>query len=134
MNLFGSIQISGSGLDAAQTWINTSAGNVANMNDVSSLSEPAYQQETPIFEPITTPTGEGEGVAVTSVDLGSANGIVAYDPSSPLANSQGMVREADVSTGQQMVDLISAQNDYQANVAALQRAQTAYQSALTLGT
>ncbi|HXW36137.1 MAG TPA: hypothetical protein VEJ87_16295, partial [Acidimicrobiales bacterium] len=107
MSLFGSIQISGSGIDAAQMWINTSAGNLANMNDVAPTNEGAYQEQTPILTPVTTPTGEGEGVAVDSVGLGDSTGIVVYDPSSPLADKQGMVRMPDVSASQQLVDLVS---------------------------
>ena len=34
MSLFGSLDISGTGIDASQAWLNTTAGNIANMNDV----------------------------------------------------------------------------------------------------
>jgi flagellar basal-body rod protein FlgC len=134
MSLFGAFNISASGIDAAQTWINTTAGNIANANDVAPVSGKAYQAQTPVYTPTTSlPDGSGDGVAVAGIDLGDSTGIVESDPTSPLANSQGLVRVPDVSMGQQLVNLVQAQNDYQANTAALERAKTAYQAALTLG-
>ena len=134
MSLFGAFDISASGIDAAQTWINATAGNIANANDVAPISGDAYQQQTPVYEPTTSlPDGAGDGVAVAGIDLGSAAGIVESDPESALANSQGLVRVPDVSMAGQLVDLVEAQNYYQANTAAMERAKTAYQAALTLG-
>ncbi len=91
--LFGALPISQSGLDAMQTWIDTTGGNIANMNDQAPLTQGVYQQQTPVFAPITTPAGQGEGVAVTGIALGPAAGEVVYDPTSPDANAQGLVRE-----------------------------------------
>ena len=75
----------------------------------------------------------GDAVRVSSIQLGSSAGVVTHDPSNPLADAQGNVLTADVSLSGQMVGLIAAQNDYQANTTALAQAKTAYQSALTLG-
>jgi len=134
VSLFGALNISGSGIDAAQAWINTSAGNIANANDVAPTSAGAYQEQTPVFVPdVSLPDGTSAGVAVAGVALGSSAGIVESDPQSPLADSQGLVRVPDVSMAHELVNLVQAQNDFQANTAALERAKTAYQSALTLG-
>ena len=51
MSLFGSLDISGTGIGAAQTWLNTTAGNIANMDDVTSTDKPAYGEQTPVFVP-----------------------------------------------------------------------------------
>ncbi len=131
--LFGAIGITGTGIDAAQTWIDTTAGNLANMNDTVSPAQGAYQQQTPVFTPLVGATGQGDGVAVSSVQLGSAIGTLVYDPTNPQANAQGMVRQPAISMSTQLVQLVQAQNDYQANTVAFKRALTAYQSALTLG-
>jgi flagellar basal-body rod protein FlgC len=134
MSLFGAIDISGSGIGAAQTWLNTIAGNIANMNDVSPTDEAAYGAQTPVFTPTATVGQIGDGVTVTGIAEGDTTGIVQFDPSSPEADAQGNVRVPDVQLGAQMVDMIEAQTDYQANTSALADAKTAYQSALTLGT
>jgi flagellar basal-body rod protein FlgC len=133
MSLFGSLNISGSGIDAAQTWINTTAGNIANANDVTATNTPAYGAETPVFTPVAAGGMAGDAVTVSGIQLGSTAGVLTSDPSNQLADAQGNVLTADVSLSSQMVDLIAAQNDYQANTTALSQAKAAYQSALTLG-
>ena len=133
MTLFGAISISGSGIDAAQTWINTTAGNLANANDVVPTSSAAYATQTPFLVPVGVPGQVGSGVAVAGIQLGSTAGIIEYQPGNPMADKQGDVRAPAVSTGAQMVGLIQAQATYQANASALSHAKQAYQSALTLG-
>jgi flagellar basal-body rod protein FlgC len=132
VSLFGALSISGSGIDAAQTWINTTAGNIANAEDVTATNTSSYGTETPIFTPVASSTA-GDAVQVSSIQVGSTAGIVTQDPSNPLADSQGNVLTADVSTSSQLTGLIAAQNDYQANTTALSQAKAAYTSALTLG-
>jgi len=133
MTIFASIGISGSGIAAAQTWINTNAGNLANMNDTGPTNQPAYAQETPVFVPVGSPGAQGTGVVVSGIALGSSAGVVVPDPSSPLADAQGNVRVPDIQLGGQLVGMIEAQNSYEANVSALSHATTAYRAALTLG-
>ena len=55
MSLFGALDIAGTGIGASQTWLNTTAGNIANMNDVSPTDEPAYGEQTPVFVPRVFP-------------------------------------------------------------------------------
>lgn len=133
MTLFGAINVSGSGIDAAQTWINTTAGNLANANDVVPTSSGAYATQTPFFVPVGVPGQVGSGVAVAGVQLGDTVGMIEYQPNNPMADAKGNVRVPDVNTGAQMVGLIQAQSAYQANTSALAHAKQAYQSALTLG-
>jgi flagellar basal-body rod protein FlgC len=133
MSLFGSLDIAGSGIDAAQTWLNTTAGNIANMNDVSPTDEAAYGAQTPVFVPSGTVGQIGDGVTVAGIAEGDTTGILESDPSSPEADAQGMVRVPDVQLSSQMVDMIQAQTDYQANTSVFADAKTAYQAALTLG-
>ena len=133
MSLFGAINISGSGIDAAQMWINTTAGNLANANDAVPTSQGVYATQTPVFTPIGVPGQVGAGVAVSGIQLGSSAGVLEYQPGNPMADRQGNIRVANVDLGSQMVGMIQAQADYQANASALNHAKQAYQSALTLG-
>jgi flagellar basal-body rod protein FlgC len=134
MSLFGALPIATSGIDEAQTWISATAGNIANANDAVPTSQSAY--ETQYVQATALPSGQpgdpGQGVA-TSVVLGSGAGDEVSDPGSPLADAQGMVRYPSVDLGDQMTNLVMAQTSYQANVAVVNQAKTAYQSALTLG-
>jgi flagellar basal-body rod protein FlgC len=133
VSLFGSLDIAGTGISAAQTWLNTTAGNIANMDDVTPMDEATYGVQTPVFVPSGTAGQIGDGVSVAGIAEGDTAGIVESDPTSPEANAQGEVRTPDVQLGSQMVDMIQAQTDYQANASVFADAKTAYQSALTLG-
>lgn len=134
-SLFSVLGIAGSGVDAMQTWINTSGGNIANSNDAVSPNKPAYAEETTVLSPtgpVGVPGQTGTGVTAT-VRLGSTAGVLAYEPSNPLANAQGEVRLPNVSISNELVNLIQAQNGYQADTSVLQKAVAAYQSGLTIG-
>ena len=134
MSLFGALPIANSGIDLAQTWINATAGNIANANDAVSTSEGAYQTQYVEAQPVASSQANGAGQGVTStVVLGDNQGQEELDPPNPLADANGMVRYPDVNMGQQMVNLVMAQTDYQANVSVINQAKTAYQSALQLG-
>ncbi|MGH9088186.1 MAG: flagellar basal body rod protein FlgC [Acidimicrobiales bacterium] len=134
MSLFGVLPIAQSGADAMQTWIDTAAGNVANMNDAAAVGTPTYAQQTPVLTPGPASGGVGQGVRVAGVALGSTAGTVAHEPTSPLANAQGDVLLPQVSLSGQLVGMIEAQQSYQADTFSLARAQTAYTAGLAIGT
>ena len=133
-NLFNVFAVSGSGLDAYTTWLNAVSDNVANADDVSPTSGPAFQAKYVEAQAVNGgPDGAGAGVAVTGIALGNANGVEVYDPSSPLADAKGLVREPDVDMGEQMSDMMMAQRGYEMNLAVISKAETAYQAALSIG-
>jgi flagellar basal-body rod protein FlgC len=57
---------------------------------------------------------------------------LVYDPSSPDANKQGYVQMPNVSTVNEMVDLIDESRSYEADVTAMQTAKTMYTKTLDL--
>lgn len=134
MSLFESLNVSASGMDTYQTWLNALGGNIANMNDTVRTNQPVYQTQYVEAAPTasTGPMGVGEGVAVSGVALGPSTGMIVHDPTSPLADAQGNVRQPKVDLGEQMVQLIEAQNSYQASVSAFSQARQAYESALQI--
>jgi flagellar basal-body rod protein FlgC len=143
MGLFDPISTAATGAEASQTWLNAISDNIANMNDVTSTSEAAYQPRFVLMTAVPGPgpgtgpgasseAGIGSGVAVAGIALGSPAGVEEYEPTSPLADSNGMVRSADVDLGQQMTDMMLAQRGYEANLATISHAEAAYQAALGL--
>lgn len=134
MSLFQAIDVAGTGVDAMQTWIDASAGNIANANDATSTNATTYAPQEAVFTPVTAEDadGVGEGVAAV-VDVGSDTGIVEPDPTSPQANSSGEVRVPAISLSDQLVSMMEAQEGYQADTSAMSRAIAAYQSGLTIG-
>ena len=102
-------------MQAMGTWLDMTAGNIANLNDAVPAGQPTYQQQEPILAPVASNGGalqpyypnakvaggsqqppgaanggshQSEGVAVVGVALGSSQGMLAYEPGNPLANGQ----------------------------------------------
>ena len=59
--------------------------------------------------------------------------MVAYDPSSPVADAAGNVRLPGIDLAAQMGDLILARASIQADAAVMSRADEAYRSVLEMG-
>ncbi len=145
MGLFDPINTAITGVDASETWLNAVSDNIANMNDVTSTSQGAYQERYVEMQAVPGQAGGtgsgsgsgndgaiGSGVAVTGIALGSPAGVEEYDPTSPLADKNGMVRAANIDLGQQMTNMMLAQRGYEANLATITQAESAYQAALGL--
>jgi flagellar basal-body rod protein FlgC len=143
MGLFDPINTAITGVDASETWLNAVSDNIANMNDVTSTSQGAYQERYVEMQAVPGQAGGtgsgsgndgaiGSGVAVTGIALGSPAGVEEYDPTSPLADKNGMVRAANIDLGQQMTNMMLAQRGYEANLATINQAESAYQAALGL--
>ena len=130
--MFDILGTSGSGLRTYRTWLDAISDNIANVNTAKRTSENAFQTRYVQAEAIED--GDvGKGVRVAGIVKGSAEGRVVHEPSNPLADANGYVRYPDVDLGEQMSHLLMAQRGYQANIAVVERAQQAYQSALTIG-
>lgn len=124
-----------SGIRAATKRLDAAADNLANMNNVVATSQPAFQQRTITTAPLAgdLPGGAGGGVAVTGVALGSAQGRLAYAPSNPIADRQGLVRHPDVEVADQMVQSRLSVLEVKANVRTIQAARDIYESVLEIG-
>ncbi|MCW2640939.1 MAG: protein of unknown function domain protein [Dactylosporangium sp.] len=132
---FGAIGIAGTGLTVYRKWLDAVSDNITNMNNASPTSAAAFQARYVQARAVTDGvTGQGAGVAVGGTVLsGNAQGRLVYEPSNPLADAKGYVRYPDIDLGSQMAQMIMAQRGYQANLAVVDRAKTAYEAALQLG-
>ena len=132
MSTFDSLRIAGSGLYSHRKWMDAVSDNIANINTVNGPGEGAFQERMIVAEAADYGSGQG-GVRVAGTVLGSAEGRMVYEPDSELADANGYVRYPDIDLGDQMTQLLMAQRGYQANLATIERATNAYQSALQLG-
>lgn len=133
MGLFGAIHTSGSGMTLFRTWLDAVADNIANVNTVRSTDEEAFRARYVEAQATGYGDGIGQGVRVSGVQFGSAEGRLVSDPSNPLADANGLVRLPDVDLGDQMTQMITAQRGYQANLAVVERARDAYSQAIGIG-
>jgi flagellar basal-body rod protein FlgC len=132
--MYDAISTAGTGLSAYQTWVDSVANNIANINDVRPTSQQAFQAQFVQAQAVGPGAdGIGQGVAISGAGYSSAQGIVTYDPENPLADAQGNVRLPDVDLSQQMGDLIMAQRALQANATVVDRAKDAYEAAIAIG-
>lgn len=127
-NVFGAFDTTSSGLKVYRTWLDAISDNVANMNDASRTSEPAFQARYVVAQ-----ARQGGGAEVAEIKLGDAQGIVVNDPENPLADAQGNVRMPDVDMSEQMTSLLMAQRGYQANLNVIKEIRDAFQQALQIG-
>ena len=143
MGLFDPISTAETGVNVSQTWMDAISDNISNMNDVTTTSQGAYQTRFVVAGDIpgqvegtgpgsATEAAIGGGTQVEGVALGSPAGQLEYDPGSPLADKNGMVRAANVDLGQQMTNMMLAQRGYEANLATISQAESAYQAALNM--
>jgi flagellar basal-body rod protein FlgC len=132
MSTFDSLRIAGSGLYSHRKWMDAVSDNIANINTVNAPGENAFQERMVVAEAVDYGSGQG-GVRVAGMSVGSGEGRLVYEPDHELADADGYVRYPDIDLGEQMTQLLMAQRGYQANLATIERATNAYQSALQLG-
>ncbi|MGY3318368.1 flagellar basal body rod protein FlgC [Arthrobacter sp. TE12232] len=126
---FDMIGIAGSALTVHRKWLDAVSDNLANMNNASATSGPAFQAR--YVEAVEG--SDGSGVYVKSTQLGSAAGRIVYQPDHPLADANGNVKYPDIDMAEQMGALIIAQRGYQANAQVVDRARETYTAALEIG-
>lgn len=131
MAMFSAIDAAQSGLGLYRTWMDAISDNIANANTVRPTSQNAFQARYVVAQAVGN--GVEGGVAVGGIALGNPQGDLVYEPTNPLADKNGMVRYPDIDMGSQMTQLILAQRGYQANLATVDRARQAYESALQIG-
>ncbi len=131
--VFSTLGVAQSGMGTYKLWIDALADNVANIDNVSSTDQQAFQERFVLVSAVEDATGAGDGVVVTGAAFGDPNGRVMYEPNHPLADENGMVRRPDIDLSDQMVFLQVAQRGYQANINAFERAREAYEAALGIG-
>ena len=128
MSAFELLRIANSSLGMHQTWLDALANNIANANTMSRTDEDAFQAQL-----VNARSRADGGVEVESIELGSAEGRMTYQPDHPLADENGYVRAPDIHMGSQMSQLIMAQRGFQASVQVTKNAQDTYASALQIG-
>ena len=128
MGAFDLLRIAGSSMGMHQTWLDTLANNIANVNTATRTSEKAFQGQMVIAA--ADPNG---GVDVAGIALSDGQGRVVNDPTNALADAEGNVRMPDIDLASQMSQLVMAQRGFQASVQSTKTAQDTYNAALQIG-
>lgn len=137
MDLFSSMRVSATGLDAQTKRMNTISSNLANAETVG------YHKKEPMMAAETDRESFGEilqneldenvqGVRVQEI-VEDPGVRMVYNPNHPQANAEGYVAMPKVNTVEEMANMISAQRSYEANVTAMNAAKQMAQKALEIG-
>ncbi|HRF62837.1 MAG TPA: flagellar basal body rod protein FlgC [Candidatus Competibacter sp.] len=134
MSLFNVFDISGSALRAQAIRLNTTAGNMANIDSISSSTATTYRARQPVFAAqLDAAEGESGGVEVLGIVESQAPLRREYRPDHPLADSQGYVNLPNVNPVEEMANMISASRSYQSNVEVFNTSKQMLMRTLSLG-
>ena len=133
--MFNAIGTAGTGLTTYNTWLDTIADNIANMNDTSPVSGQVFHEALHAGRRDRQRRTRGcrQRRPGRRYRSSAHNGVLEYEPDNPIADAQGYVRHADVNLSEQMGDMIMAQRAFQANASIIDQAKEAYQAALAIG-
>lgn len=109
-----------SGMKAALQRFDAAANNIANVRSHGPLPSAAATGYPPPYTPVDVVQMSAPGGGVVSRVINSPQGPVAYyDPSAPYADADGMVAAPDIDLASEMVNLITAELDFAANLVIL---------------
>jgi flagellar basal-body rod protein FlgC len=116
MSLINAIMSSETGM-TAQSWrLNTVASNLANINTTSSSPDAAYHTKMPVFQSmVLDEKTASQGVRVLKVMDDQSPVQKFYDPGNAQADKNGYVYGSNVNRMEQLTDMISASQSYQAD-------------------
>jgi flagellar basal-body rod protein FlgC len=143
MGMFDAMEVSASGLTAERMRMDVVAQNLANANTTRGVDGQPYRRKEVV---LAERQAEGSfGAALAGAMSGNPAGVEVaaiaedqtplkqvYDPSHPDADANGYVEMPNVDSVAEMVDLISAQRAYEANVTAMQAAKQMFSKTLEL--
>jgi flagellar basal-body rod protein FlgC len=145
MGMFDALEISASGLTAERLRMDVTAENLANAQTTRGADGQPYRRKEVVLAERQGPASFGAALAGAMGRDGSAGGVEVasiaqdqtplkqvYDPGHPDADANGYVQMPNVDPVAEMVDLISAQRAYEANVTAMQAAKQMFSKTLEL--
>lgn len=128
MGAFDMLRIANTSLGMHQTWLDTLANNISNVNTIKPTNGPAFQAQM-----VVAGARPGGGVDVAGIVEGDPEGRMTYSPDHPLADEDGYVLAPEIDMASQMSQLVMAQRGFQASVQVTKNAQETYSSALSIG-
>jgi flagellar basal-body rod protein FlgC len=144
MDFLSALKVSASALSAERVRVNLAASNLANAETTRGPDGKPYRRLDPVMESVpfeTTLAGTAAagdpasgvaGVRVAEIRRDDGPGKRVYSPSHPDADADGYVTLPDVNPVHEVVNLISAQNAYDANATAIDTLKTMAQRALEI--
>lgn len=137
-SFYSSIEISASGLSAERLAMDVIANNIANVNTTRTPQGGAFKRQLVVFAQKVDNEAkqQAQAAGLSSSGVGNLDGVSAtqiiddpspdrlvYDPGNPDADGQGYVHYPNIQIIKEMVDMMTAQRAYEANVSAIKESR-----------
>jgi flagellar basal-body rod protein FlgC len=140
MDFFSAMKVSASGMSVQRTRVNLATSNLANAETTRGPDGTPYKRRDPIIEPLsfeydvaTTGAEPGPiGVQVVRIVEDQTPGKKVFMPGHPDADDDGFVVLPNVNPIHEVVNLMSAQNGFDANATAMDTLKTMAQRAMEI--
>ncbi|WP_321470674.1 flagellar basal body rod protein FlgC [uncultured Paludibaculum sp.] len=130
MSLFTALSVSATGLTAQRQRAELLVENLANSETTRTAEGGPYRRKDAVFSTSSVDTpfqsvyaaelgNQSSGVEVSEIIVDSRDPVRRYLPGHPDADKDGYVQLPNVNPAEDMVDLMSASRNYQANVTAM---------------
>ena len=125
MDLDNALGIAASGMDAQTKRLRVIAENLANQDTTGSTpgADP-YRRKTVTFENRLDRQLGTDTVRVKQVGRDGSEFPQRYDPSNPAANADGFVKQPNVNSVIEVMDMREAERSYSANLAVMQASRS----------
>lgn len=128
-------EIAVSGLQAQRIRMNVIANNIANMQTTRTPNGGPFRRQLAIFrgEQLAPTLDPGKfGVKILGIIADMTPFREVHDPSHPDADANGIVRYPNVNLAVEMINLVSAQRAYEANIDVILSSRRMTQKALEI--
>ena len=132
--MFGSLDISTSGLIANRVRLEAISANIANANAIKNEAgeyEP-FQRRVVMLSSGDPSSDSNQGVHVASIDLDDGPLRMVYEPGSPFANADGYVGYPNINIVTEQMNAMEAQRSYEANITAIEATKSMMSVALQM--
>ncbi len=146
MTLLRTLQLTTDGMTAQRTRVNVAAMNMANASTTRTAEGGPYKRRDVVLEAIDDPrvgfanqlrTAMGDTpmqtVMVRSIEVSQDPANLVYDPGHPDADAAGYVALPNVSSIEEMVNLMGAARAYEAGTSVLKTVRGMAEQALRIG-
>lgn len=150
MGLFNTLNVSGSGLSAQRMRLDVIANNIANATTTRTTDGGPFQRSRVVLRPIddsltfkshllpkSLEKNVGQGVRALKIEKDEKAPRMVFDPTHPDAIGsgkwKGYVMMPNVNVVEEMVDMISANRSYEANVTMVNSSRQMFEKALSIG-
>lgn len=147
MDYSKTFEISASGMNLERLRLDVTALNIANANTTKKADGSLYSPMKVVAAPSQSFTemlrGESTSIGLNSRDLKGVEGVKlvpstvgpkkVHDPAHPQADAKGFVSYPNVNPADEMINMMSAQRSYEANIKAFNAVKTMALRALQIG-